>query len=66
MRNVPVHFGVVRRAAFGGEIRTSRCGRIRTQADGMNLTDAASEVTCKFCLKIGAVQAAAEAERGEG
>lgn len=36
---------------WGGATLSSRCGRLRTTADGMNLTDDPQAVTCKFCLR---------------
>lgn len=44
-----VHLRVVRRGPFGGTVTTSRCNRLRTLADGMNLSDDPKSVTCKFC-----------------
>lgn len=45
-----VHLGQTRDNRFGGHTTTSLCGRLRTVADGMNLTEKQSEVTCLFCL----------------
>lgn len=62
---IKVH--MVRRSNwFGGQKLSSLCGRVRTMADGMNITDNRHEVTCKFCLKNLAAtdtRAAAEAKK---
>jgi hypothetical protein len=49
-RGMKVHMLRVRPGPFGGELRTSLCGRHnRACSDGMNVTDVAGDVTCLFC-----------------
>lgn len=50
MRRV-IHQTMIRKNRFGGELTTSLCGRLRTLADGMNLSDDASEINCMFCVR---------------
>lgn len=46
-----IHFSRHRPNAYGGHTTTSLCGRLRTLADGMNLTAQTREVTCSLCLR---------------
>lgn len=46
---IKLHHPVSRKSAFGGTLYTSLCGRMRTQAHGMNMANTTQEVTCAFC-----------------
>jgi hypothetical protein len=53
---VKVHMAKVIKNVWGieGAMKTtSLCGRLNNACrDGMNVTDATSQVTCKFCLAL--------------
>ena len=46
-----VHLRKVRKV-WGGELTGSLCNRLQTLSEGMNISDLADEVTCKFCRRI--------------
>jgi len=47
-----MHLARIRSNRYGGFNTGSLCGRLNAKSeDGMNLTDKADEVTCKFCRK---------------
>jgi hypothetical protein len=48
---IKIHLSVTK-PFFGGTKTSSLCRRLRTTADGMNLTGDEKEVTCRFCLRI--------------
>lgn len=53
IKRAVIHRQVYRNGPFGGTRNTTICGRQNNGGEDTNVTIVESEVTCKFCLRIG-------------